>query len=114
MNWVSRDPLACMKLTLFAVLLILASAPRVRAQETVRSAANEQIKIKAVPHLFSWINKQKDYRILSGDSVSITAPNETDLFNDPATGGAACIARILSCTSYEAFVMTAKATPDFN
>jgi hypothetical protein len=54
-----------MKLTLCAMLLILVSAPRVPAQDTVRAAADEPIKIKAVPHIFAWINKQKDYRILS-------------------------------------------------
>jgi regulation of enolase protein 1 (concanavalin A-like superfamily) len=102
-----------MKLTLFAVLLILVSSPRVRAQETVRSAADEQIKIKAVPHLFSWINKQKDYRILSDDSVSITASKETDLFNDAESGSVAGNAPMLAFTPDDAFVLTAKATPDF-
>jgi regulation of enolase protein 1 (concanavalin A-like superfamily) len=102
-----------MKLTLLAVLLIVVSAPRVRAQETVRSAADEQIKIKAVPHFFSWINQQKDYRILSDDSVSITASKETDLFNDAEGGSVAGNAPILAFTPDDAFVLTAKATPDF-
>jgi regulation of enolase protein 1 (concanavalin A-like superfamily) len=102
-----------MKLTLFAVLLILVSAPRVRAQETVRSEADEQIKIKAVPHFLSWINKQKDYRILSDDSVSIAASKQTDLFNDAESGSIAGNAPILAFTPDDAFVLTAKATPDF-
>jgi hypothetical protein len=103
-----------MKLTLFAVLLIIVSSPHVQAQETVRSAADKQIKIKAVPHFFSWINKQKDYRILSDDSVSITAPKKTDLFNDAGGGSVASNAPMLAFTPDDAFVLTAKATPDFN
>jgi uncharacterized protein len=102
-----------MKLTLFAVLLILVSAPRARAQETAPSAADEQIKIKAVPHFFSWINKQKDYRILSDDSVSITASKETDLYNDAKGVSVAGNAPMLAFTSDDAFVLTAKVTPDF-
>jgi Protein of unknown function (DUF1349) len=102
-----------MKLTLFVVLLILVSAPLVRAQETARSAADEHIKIKAVPHLFSWINRQKDHRILSDDSVSITASKETDLFNDAESGSIAGNAPMLAFTPDNAFVLTAKVTPDF-
>jgi uncharacterized protein len=102
-----------MKLTLFAVLLILVSAPRARAQETVPSAADGQIKIKAVPHLFSWINEQKDYRILSDDSVSITASRHTDLYNDANSASVAGNAPMLAFTPDDAFVLTAKITPDF-
>jgi uncharacterized protein len=102
-----------MKLTLFAVLLILVSAPRARAQETAPSGADEQVKIKAVPHFFSWINKQKDYRILSDDSVSITASKETDLFNDAESGSVAGNAPMLVFTPDDAFVLTAKVTPNF-
>jgi uncharacterized protein len=102
-----------MKLTLFAVLLILVSAPGARAQETVPPPADDQIKIKAVPHFFSWINKQKDYRVLSDDSVSITASKETDLYNDAKSGSAAGNAPMLAFTPDDAFVLTAKVTPDF-
>jgi hypothetical protein len=102
-----------MKLTLFAALLILVSAPRAPAQETVPSAADEQIKIKAVPHFFSWINPQKDYRILSDDSVSITASQKTDLFNDAGSGSVAGNAPMLAFTPDDAFVLTAKVTADF-
>jgi uncharacterized protein len=106
------NPPASMKLILFAVLLILVSAPGARAQETV-SSADQQIKIKAVPHLFSWINKQKDYRILSDDSVSITASKATDLFNDAESGSVADNAPMLAFAPDDAFVLTAKVTPDF-
>jgi regulation of enolase protein 1 (concanavalin A-like superfamily) len=102
-----------MKLTLFAALLLLVSAPRVPAQETVRSAANDQITIKAVPHFFSWINQQREYRILSDESVSITASRKTDLFNDAESGSVAGNAPILAFTPDDAFVLTAKVTPDF-
>jgi regulation of enolase protein 1 (concanavalin A-like superfamily) len=102
-----------MKLTLFAALLILVSAPRARAEETVPSAADEQITLKAVPQFLSWINQQKDYRILSDDSVSITASKETDLFNDAKSGSVAGNAPMLAFTPDDAFVLTAKVTPDF-
>ncbi len=95
------------------MLLILVSAPRVRAEETARSVADEPIHIKAVPHALSWINRPKDYRILSDDSVSITACRETDLFNDAESGSVAGSAPILAFTPDDAFVLTAKATPDF-
>lgn len=102
-----------MKLTLFALLLILVSAPRAPAQEAVPSAAGDQIRIKAVPHFFSWINEQKDYRILADDSVSITASKETDLYNGAKSGAVAANAPMLAFASDDAFVLTAKVTPDF-
>jgi regulation of enolase protein 1 (concanavalin A-like superfamily) len=99
------------KFTLVAVLLVLVSALRAQALETV---APEQIKIKSVPHLFSWINQQKEYRILSDDSVSITAPKKTDLFNDAGSGSVAGNAPMLAFTPDDAFVLTAMVTPHFS
>jgi hypothetical protein len=104
---------ASMKFTLFAVLLTIVSAASVQAEETARPAADRQIKIKAVPHFLSWINQQKDYHILSGDSVSITASRETDLFNDAQSGSIAGNAPILAFRPDDAFVLTAKVAPDF-
>jgi uncharacterized protein len=102
-----------MKLTLFAVLLMLVSALHARAQENAPSATGGQIRIKAIPHFLLWINKQKDYRALSDDSVSITASKETDLFNDPESGSVAANAPMMAFTPDDAFVLTAKVTPDF-
>jgi regulation of enolase protein 1 (concanavalin A-like superfamily) len=102
-----------MKLTLFAVLLILVSSPRVRAQETVALGGGRANQDQSGSSFFSWINKQKDYRILSDDSVSITASKETDLFNDAESGSVAGNAPMLAFTPDDAFVLTAKATPDF-
>lgn len=97
------------KPTLALMLLIVTLAPFALAQND----AGEPIKIKAIPHSFSWINKQKDYRVLADDSVSITASKETDLYNDAESGNVAANAPMLTFAPDDAFVLTVKVAPDF-
>ncbi len=102
-------------LVLPPMLMMIALIPWAQAQTQVTPTeqAVAQIEVKAIPHPLSWINRQKDYRVLSDDSLSITAPKGTDLYNDNETGTVAGNAPMLTFPPDDAFVLTAQVTPDF-
>jgi regulation of enolase protein 1 (concanavalin A-like superfamily) len=72
-----------------------------------------KIDIKALPGPGAWMNTPKEFKILSEDSFSITAPTKTDLYNDLGTGAHTATAPMLLFPAEDTFVLTTAVTVDF-
>jgi uncharacterized protein len=87
--------------------LLLVCVPAARAE-----APSSKIEIKALPFPGEWMNTPKDFKILSGDSFSITATTKTDLYNN-VDGPDVATAPMLLFPAAETFVLTTAVAVDF-
>jgi regulation of enolase protein 1 (concanavalin A-like superfamily) len=72
-----------------------------------------KIDIKALPSPGGWMNAPKDFKILSEDSISITASTKTDLYKDVDSGAHTATAPMLLFPADDTFVLTTAVTVDF-
>ena len=87
--------------------LLLVCVPSARAE-----APRSQVEIQALPITGEWMNTPRDFKILSGDSFSITATAKTDLYNN-VDGPDVATAPMLLFSAAETFVLTTAVAVDF-
>src|SRR5262245_17816797 len=116
---------ALLKVMLLPLGLALASCAqdRIPTRGTSRAPGQVQgkpadsltgkIDIKALPSPCAWMNAPKDFKILSEDSISITASTKTDLYNDADSGVHMATAPMLLFPAEDTFVLTTAVTVDF-
>ena len=72
-----------------------------------------KIEIKALPSPCAWMNAPKNFKILSEDSLSITASAKTDLYNDADSGSHTATAPMLLFPAADTFVLTTAVAVNF-
>jgi regulation of enolase protein 1 (concanavalin A-like superfamily) len=83
------------------------------AEGTPAGSSAERIDLAALPRPRTWMNAAKDFKILSEDSLSITASKQTDIFNDIASGRHVGTAPMFVFPADDTFVLTAALKVDF-
>jgi regulation of enolase protein 1 (concanavalin A-like superfamily) len=97
---------------LLPLFLALAPGPApTQAPSTAPPA--KRIDLAALPRPGAWTNAPKDFKVLSGDSLSITASKQTDLFNEIGSGRHTATAPMLVFPADDTFVLTAAVRVDF-